>query len=52
MAATGRNIRHTGNITGEGLVQGPYVPARGGVEPTTFRTEGTDNLHLTNHVNV
>ena len=36
-------------ITGEGLAQGPYVAARGGVEPTTFRTEGTDNLHLTNH---
>src|SRR6218665_1833126 len=34
---------------GEGLAQGPYVAARGGVEPTTFRTEGTDNLHLTNH---
>ena len=33
-------------ITGEGLAQGPYVAARGGVEPTTFRTE---NLHLTNH---
>ena len=32
-------------ITGEG----PYVAARCGVEPTTFRTEGTDNLHLTNH---
>src|SRR6218665_1673018 len=36
-------------ITGEGLAQGPYVAVRGGVEPTTFRTEGTDNLHLTNH---
>ena len=34
-------------ITGEGLAQGPYVAARGGVESTTFRTEGTDNLHLT-----
>ena len=34
---------------GEGLAQGPYVAARGGVEPTTFRTEGTDNLHLTSH---
>jgi len=31
-------------ITGEGLVQGPYMAARGGVEPTTFRTEGADNL--------
>ena len=30
-------------ITGEGLAQGPYVVARGGVEPTTFRIEGTDN---------
>ena len=36
-------------ITGEGLAQGPYVAARGGVEPTTFHIEGTDNLHLTNH---
>src|SRR6218665_592620 len=33
-------------ISREGLAQGPYVAARGGVEPTTFRT---DNLHLTNH---
>ena len=33
-------------ITGEGLAQGPYVEARGGVEPSTFHT---DNLHLTNH---
>jgi len=29
-------------ITGEGLAQGPYLAARGGVEPTTFCT---DNLH-------
>src|SRR6218665_300689 len=36
-------------ITGEGLAQGPYVAARGGSEPTTFRTEGNDNRHLTNH---
>ena len=36
-------------ISGEGLAQDPYVTTRGGVEPTTFRTEGTDNLHLTNH---
>src|SRR6218665_280998 len=36
-------------IRGEGLAQGPYVVARGGIEPTTFHTEGTDNLHLTNH---
>jgi len=36
-------------ISGEGLAQGTYVAARGGVEQTTFRTEGTDNLHLTNH---
>src|SRR6218665_3491582 len=35
--------------TGEGLAQGPYVAARGGVEPTTLRTKGTDNIHLTNH---
>ena len=27
-------------IMGEGLAQGPYVAARGGVEPTTFHTEG------------
>ena len=26
------------------------MAARGGVEPTTFRTEGTVNLHLTNQV--
>jgi len=25
------------------------MAARGEVKPTTFRTEGTDNLHLTNH---
>ena len=25
------------------------MAARGGVEPTTFRTEGIDNIHLTNH---
>src|SRR6218665_1192605 len=36
-------------ITGEGLAQGPYLAARGGVEPTYFRSEGTDNLHLANH---
>ena len=36
-------------IMGEGLAQGPYVVARGGVEPMTFLTEGTDNIHLTNH---
>ena len=36
-------------ITGEGLAQGPYVAARGGVEPVTFRTKGTHILHLTNH---
>ena len=36
-------------ITGEGLAQSSYVAARGEVKPTTFRTEGTDNLHLTNH---
>src|SRR6218665_698689 len=39
-------------ITGEGLAQGPYVAVRGGFKPTTFRTEGTDNLHLTNHAPV
>ena len=33
-------------ITGEGFAQRPYVAVKGGVEPTTFRT---DNLHLTNH---
>ena len=31
-------------ISGEGLAQGPYVAARGGVQATTFPTEGTDNL--------
>ena len=36
-------------IMGEGLAQGPYVVARGGVEPTSFDTEGTDDLHLTNN---
>src|SRR6218665_2080046 len=36
-------------ITGDGLAQGPYVATRGGVQPTTFHTEGTDNIHLTNH---
>ena len=44
-AAIGHPIHHTGNFTGEGLAQGPYVAARGGAEPTTLRTEGTDNLH-------
>jgi len=39
-------------ITGEGLAQGPYVAARGGVETTTFRTEGTDNIYLTNHAHI
>ena len=34
-------------IAGEGLAQGPYVVARDGVEPATFRTEGTDNHHST-----
>ena len=32
-------------ITSEGHAQGPYVAARGGVEPATFRTEGADNHH-------
>src|SRR6218665_1774329 len=36
-------------ILDEGFAQGPYVATRDGVEPTTFRTKGTDNLHLTNH---
>jgi len=39
-------------ITGEELAQGPYMAARGGVEPTTFCTEGTDNLYLTNYAHV
>jgi len=39
-------------FTGDGLAQGPYVAARSRVEPTTFRTEGTDNLHLNNHASV
>jgi len=36
-------------IMSEGLSQGPYLVARGGVEPATFHTEGTDNHHSTNH---
>src|SRR6218665_2847850 len=38
-------------ITGEGLAQGPCIRGgyRDGGEPTTFRTEGTGNLHLANH---
>ena len=36
-------------IMNEGLAQGPYVAARGGIEPATFLTEGTDNHHSTNH---
>ena len=27
----------------EGLVEGPYVVARAGVEPMTFRTKGVDS---------
>ena len=38
-------------ISGEGLAQGPYVAARGGVEPATFRTEGTEHHHSANHDN-
>ena len=34
-------------ITSEGLAQGPYVADRGGVEPATFRTQGTNNHHST-----
>ena len=37
-------------ITSEGLAQGPYVAARGGIEPATFRTEGTDHHHSTNQL--
>ena len=36
-------------ITSEGLAHGPYVVARGGVEPATVHTKGTDNHHSTNH---
>ena len=36
-------------ITSEGLAHGPYMAATGGVEPATFRTERTNNHHLTNH---
>ena len=36
-------------ITSEGLAQGPYVAARGGIEPATFRTEGTEHYHSANH---
>ena len=35
-------------ITSEGLAQGPYVAARGDIEPATFLTKGTDNHHSTN----
>ena len=31
----------------EGLAQGPYVADTGGVEPATFRTEGTEHRHST-----
>ena len=36
-------------ITSEGLAQGPYVAARGGVEPATLCTENIDLHHSTNH---
>jgi len=49
-AATGSNIRDTGNYGWRTCPRSLYVAAIGGVEPTTFRTEGTDNLNLTNHV--
>ena len=37
-------------IKSEEFAQGPYVAARGGIEPATFRTEGTEHHHSTNHV--
>ena len=36
-------------IMSEGLAQGPYMAARVGVEPASFRTEGTAHHHSTNH---
>jgi len=36
-------------ITSEGLARGPYVEARGGVGPATFRTKGTKHHHSANH---
>ena len=36
-------------IASEGLAQGPYVEARGGVKPATFCIEGTDHHHSANH---
>ena len=36
-------------FTSEGLAQGPYVAAIGGVDLATFRTESTDNHHSTKH---
>jgi len=35
--------------TSDELAQGPYVADRGGVEPATVRTEGTDHHHSTNY---
>jgi len=31
--------------TSEGLAQGPYVVARVGFKPVTFRTEGNEHHH-------
>ena len=31
--------------TSEGLAHGPYVVARVGFEPATFRTKGTEHHH-------
>ena len=47
----GATKRQTG-ITSEGLARGPYVEARGGVEPAIFRTEGTRHHHSTNHASI
>ena len=33
-------------LTSEVFAQGPYVAARVGFEPATFRTEGTEHHHL------
>jgi len=36
-------------ITSEGIAQGPYVAAKGGVEPAIFHTKGTDHHNSTTH---
>ena len=45
----GAKSRHTDNFEWKTFAQGPYVAAGDGVERATFRTEGTDHQHSTNH---